>query len=145
MNKFERRYFREEDLSVESFLKKFPDMTREQAEQASKILRDEEVWLNDLYQVNVRRDEHIVHLSIKRRDKNPIHDWRNLQDIKNMLVGEEHEAVELYPAESRRVDSANQYHLWVSTDPRFRFPFGFTERLVTDEWGKASNVGQRKL
>jgi hypothetical protein len=37
-----------------------------------------------------------------------VHDWRDLQRIKNQLVGPECEAVELYPAESRKVDTANQ-------------------------------------
>ena len=41
------------------------------------------------------------------------------------------EAVELYPAESRLVDNANQWHLWCVTG--FRFPFGFAERLVSEE------------
>jgi hypothetical protein len=41
------------------------------------------------------------------------------------------EAVELYPAESRRVDSANQYHVWAF--PGQRLPFGFAERLVAED------------
>jgi hypothetical protein len=69
-------------------------------------------------------------LSIKRHDRRPIHDWRHLQRIKNALVGEQHEAVELYPAESRLVDTANQYHLWVLADPNKRFPMGWDQRLV---------------
>lgn len=72
----------------------------------------------------------MVHLSIKRIDKEPIHDWRELQEIKNTLVGPDHEAIELYPAEERLVDTANQYHLFVLVDPKLRFPFGFTTRLV---------------
>ena len=48
-------------------------------------------------------------LSIKRRDRAPVHDWRELQQIKNMIVGDEHEGFEVYPAESRLVDTANQY------------------------------------
>lgn len=76
------------------------------------------------------------HLSIKRRDRQPLEvdpqgRWRILQRIKNTLVGEQNEGVELYPAEARLVDTANQYHLWVLKDPTMRFPFGFSERLVT--------------
>lgn len=63
---------------------------------------------------------------------------RELPAIKNELVGPENEGVELYPAESRLMDSANQYHLWVLTDPEKRFPFGFTSRVVTEEaFGKS--------
>lgn len=58
--------------------------------------------------------------------------WRDLQEIKNELVGPEHEAIEIYPAESKRVDSANQYHLWVFKDPTYRIPIGFQTRLVTE-------------
>lgn len=89
-------------------------------------------WRNDVYQVAVFDDGEIIHLSIKRNDRNPIHDWRDLQEIKNMLVGPENEAIELYPAESRRVDSANQYHLFVWKDPNYRIPIGFQTRLVNE-------------
>ncbi len=101
----------------------------------------ETLYVNNRYQVAVRRlppregCPSLIHLSIKRRDKAPIHDWRDLQRIKNELVGPAHEAVELYPAESRLVDSSNQYHLWCSADPAFRFPFGWRERLVSDANG----------
>jgi len=95
------------------------------------IVDTDTVYVNDRYQVNVREAEvsdgwpAMVHLSIKRRDKEPIHDWRDLQTIKNMIVGPEHEAVELYPRESRVVDTVNQYHLWVVKEPGKSFPFGF--------------------
>ena len=72
-------------------------------------------------------------LSIKSMDRNPCHDWRHFQKIKNDLIGKEHEAVEVYPAESRLVDTSNQYHLFVLKDPAIRFPFGYTERLVLDK------------
>jgi hypothetical protein len=75
----------------------------------------------------------MLHLSIKRRDRQPIHDWRVLQAIKNAVVSPEHEGIELYPAESRLVDSANQFHLFVLAEAGLRFPFGFQERLVSGE------------
>lgn len=97
----------------------------------------EEIWKNDRYQVLVRRDVAVgkdwpsmIHLSIKRLDRGVIHDWRDLQTIKNELVGANHEAVELYPADSRLVDQANQYHLWVLAESGIRFPFGFPQREV---------------
>lgn len=75
----------------------------------------------------------LFHLSIKRVDGAAIHDWRDLQRIKNEILGEEAEGVELYPAESRLVDGANQYHLWVLVGSRF--PFGFSDRLVAEPGG----------
>jgi len=104
-------------------------------------IKDGEVYCNSVYQVVKRRQESntdfpaLIWLSIKRKDKAPIRDWRDFQDIKNELVGKYYEGVELYPAESRKVDMANQYHLWIIDDIKFRFPFGFNDRIVI------SNVG----
>ena len=82
--------------------------------------RDTPLWKNDKYQaalhsVNISIPDigEMQHLSIKRLDKEPIHDWRDMQQIKNDIMGPEREAVELYPAESRHVDCANQFHLWI--------------------------------
>jgi hypothetical protein len=102
---------------------------------------DEEVWANDLYQVNVRRgipfpgDPNLLltHLSIKRNDRRALTDWRHFQWIKNDIVGEECEGIELFPAESRLVDGANQFHLWVFEDPEIRWPLGWNCRTVTEK------------
>ena len=67
----------------------------------------------------------LVHLSIKKRDGGKIRSWSDLQMIKNSLVGPEYEGIELFPAESRKVDLADHYHLWIIEDKSFRFPFGF--------------------
>jgi hypothetical protein len=113
----------------------------------------DEIWTSSTYQVfvyhNCDRGEgfpEVIWLSIKRNDREPIHDWRSLQEIKNTVVGKENEAFEIYPAESRLVDTSNQYHLWVFKDKGNRLPVGWTERLVMDE-RKARKVGakQRKL
>ena len=102
----------------------------------SGVLLDDTVFLNSRYQVNCLEVDApepfgaMLHLSIKRRDKRPIHDWRDLQRIKNELCGTERQAVEIYPPESLLVDSANQYHLWVFDT--FRLPFGFHGRLVSE-------------
>jgi hypothetical protein len=132
---------------IKDALNVFPQADRARLEAG---VRDEvtnaELWMNSLYQVNLRvltmKDPEvppIVHLSIKRRDKSPCHDWRDLQAIKNQLVGPECEAVEIYPAESRLVDTANQYHLWAVADPTYRFPFGWnTGRVVTSKSGTYS-------
>src|ERR1051325_5976369 len=52
-------------------------------------------------------------LAIKRKDKAPIRSWRELQDIKNDVAGEDAIAIEVYPRESEVTDTANMYHLWV--------------------------------
>lgn len=92
-----------------------------------------ELYDNGVYEVLVIRDdcpEGMVHLAVCRKDNERIHSWTDLQAIKNELVGPENEAVELYPAESRLLNLAHQYHLWVYTNPKDRFPFGLKERAV---------------
>jgi hypothetical protein len=107
-----------------------------------------ESWRNDRYHVHVirwpalRLNGHlasIAPLSIRRNDRAPCRDWRDMQRIKNQLVGPECEAIELYPAESRLVDTANQFHLWCVEDPYFRFPFGWESgrMIVSDSGGGA--------
>lgn len=99
------------------------------------------IFRNDLYQCSVHEqqplDQHfprLWHLSIKRIDKEPVMDWRDIQKIKNDIIGPEHEGVQLFPAESRKVDGANQYHLYVLKNEAVRFPFGFFDgRRVSDE------------
>jgi hypothetical protein len=63
------------------------------------------------------------HLIIARRDGKPIREWYDLQNIKNILVGPEFEGVEIYPAQSRVVDTGNIYHLWVFLEQQI--PFGY--------------------
>lgn len=93
------------------------------------------VAINSRYQVYVYdagagRMGRMVWLSIKALDKSARHDWRDLQRIKNEVVGPQYDAVEIYPAEDKLVDTSNQYHLWVFLD--FKLPFGFNERCVGD-------------
>lgn len=95
------------------------------------------VYVNDVYEVwKYKAEVHadwpaMWHLSIKRRfTKEVIRDWRHLQRIKNELIGPEHEAVEIFPAESRLMDTSNQYHLWVLADPTLAFPFGTYGRAI---------------
>lgn len=116
---------------------------------AGKVRMAVTCWVNDRYTVYRRpitMPEGLpafVHLSIKRNDRKPIHDWRHLQQINNELVGRECEGVELYPAESRLVDEANQFHLFVSLDKSFRWPFGDQDRQVGGP-DAAAEVGARQ-
>ncbi len=92
----------------------------------------DEIWVNDIYDCFVMHDDHsgVTHLSIKRLDRAPIRNWRHFQQIKNEVVGEEREAVEIFPAESRLADNANQYHLWVLPDGA-PLGLGFDGGMVT--------------
>jgi hypothetical protein len=105
------------------------------------------VWRNSRYQVWVSELKTplglVTHLSIKRNDRKPVHDWRDLQRIKNELCAPEREAMEIYPAESRLVDTANQFHLWVLA-PGVQVPIGFFDgRLVNDNESPGLSAKQR--
>ncbi len=52
-------------------------------------------------------------LVVKRIDKAPVRAWRDLQDIKNEIVGKDAVAIEIYPREDHVTDTGNLYHLWV--------------------------------
>jgi hypothetical protein len=96
-----------------------------------------EYFINDIYQVARRPVANgFVQLNIRRRDgKTIFRDWRHFQNIKNELIGPDCEAIELYPAESRKVDTGNKYHLWCCPDPNWRFPVGWVDRDVQDDKG----------
>ncbi len=75
-------------------------------------------------------------LSISHKSERAVHDWRDFQELKNALVGEEWEAAELYPAETRLKDPSNRFYLWCV--PKGVFAFGFEGRSVFDmEDGRA--------
>jgi hypothetical protein len=107
--------------------------------------------LNDRYQVNAQTLQasfgeftgDVLWCSIKRRDKSSAHDWRDLQSIKNLIVGPKHEGFEIHPAESRLVESANPYHVFVLLGVKVRLPAGFRTREVTGA-DQAASVGARQ-
>jgi len=90
------------------------------------------VLYNNLYQVSIHdlgRDW--WHMCVVRRDRSSPRDWRDLQRIKNEIMGEEREAVEVYPRESRLVDTMNASHLWVAP-AGVSWPVGYIQREVSD-------------
>ena len=93
-----------------------------------------DIFCNNLYTVVIESTAPLVHLCIRRHDGKPCTDWNHLQQIKTELIGPEHEAVELFPAESRLINTTNEYHLWAHPRAGYRFPFGFSwSRFVTEK------------
>ena len=90
----------------------------------------------------VERNGPLIHMCIRRHDEQPCKDWRDHQQIKSELIGPECEAVELFPAESRLIDTTNEYHLWVNPSPSYRFPFGFNAARCV---GREFRRGRRNL
>tara|TARA_S200000501_G_scaffold359887_1_gene386328 strand:+ start:1035 stop:1553 length:519 start_codon:yes stop_codon:yes gene_type:complete len=74
----------------------------------------------------------VTHLSIKRNDRRPCNDWRDMQNIKNILAGPERQAIQIFPKESHLVDTSNQYHLWVLPEDMI-IPIGWFTRATIDE------------
>ncbi len=105
-------------------------------EKGVRCLTPVRIFENNIYRVELYSalvsGDSFIHLGISRHDGATCKEWRHLQQIKNEIAGPEHEAMEMFPAESRLVDTGNQYHMWVHKDASFRFPVGWTMRLVTD-------------
>jgi hypothetical protein len=96
---------------------------------------DGTTYANSRYMVEVNRIERVnqptlIWLSIKDLWRSARHDWRDFQRIKNELIGSEEEAIEIYPAESRLQDTANQFHLWCVEG--LQVSLGYIERDVSD-------------
>lgn len=93
-------------------------------------------FVNSRYQVSISAVPsafgEMLWLAIINRDRSCRRDWRDFQRIKNELVGPEREAIELYPAESRLVDTNNQFHLFVFPEGAM-IPLGYAARDVADE------------
>ena len=62
----------------------------------------------------------ITHLWVRRHDQKPLI-WRDMQRVKNELVGERRVGIEVYPPSADVIDQANIYHLWVLPEG-FRLP-----------------------
>lgn len=69
------------------------------------------IFENDIYKVSLSW-EFPYRISIRRHDNAPCHNWRDFQEIKNQLLDPDHNMVEVYPDESRLLDTDNVYHLW---------------------------------
>lgn len=70
----------------------------------------------------------VTHLWVRRHDEQPV-TWREMQRVKNQLVGPERVGVEVYPAVSDLVNAANMYHLWVLPEG-FTLPFSLKQEAV---------------
>lgn len=98
----------------------------------------EDVSCNSRYQVQRQRVESqddgpdAVLLLCQRLDGIPLIPYRDRMHIKGEVVHRECEGVELLPACSRAPALMPGCALWIIDDPTFRFPFGFSERCVTD-------------
>jgi hypothetical protein len=56
-------------------------------------------------------------IGIRRHDQRKSISWSTKQRVKNELFGEESIALEVFPPESKLIDQANIYWIWVFTSP----------------------------
>jgi len=54
------------------------------------------------------------HIRIRRHDDEPVHIYKDILFIKNKILGEDVEAIEVYPKMDDFVDNTNSYHIWSS-------------------------------
>ena len=123
-------------------------LTWKQAKRTLEYIMRGDRYINDTYEVQHQTAKQVTdvweenfkgkidYLSIKRRDKKQCRNWSDFQEIKNLLCpdGDKRYAVEIYPPESRLVNTANQYHIWV-LPLGFDIGFGFPTRAVLETNG----------
>ena len=91
----------------------FPDLS----DKAIDGLMSDETWGNDRYTVSGHlldgKRDGFVEIAVHNHNRTPHVPWRHLQQIKNEVVGPDREAVQLFPAEDRLLDTANEYWIYV--------------------------------
>lgn len=76
-------------------------------------------------------------ISVRRRDGKPIGDWRTLQEIKNLIAGDDVTAVQVFPPAREAIDMANVYHLWCAP-PGVALAFSLDPRRAIRDLGASS-------
>lgn len=69
-------------------------------------------YANDIYSVQVYKDNGQIVMGIRRHDQSSNISWADKQRIKNELLGKESFFVECFPPCSELIDQANLFWLW---------------------------------
>lgn len=72
----------------------------------------------------------VIHCCFRNLEGNDI-PWAEKQWIKDSLFGNDRLAIEVFPAQSRLVDEANMYHIWVF-EKGFELPFGIHKNDISE-------------
>ena len=148
-NYVKKMYKNSKKSYLEAGLKEYPSMN--QIKRMLQCVNEDEIWRNTLYEAHVRCmdiEGGFYHISLKNNERTTDISWQHKQWIKNDILGNEYEGVELFPAESRMVNTANQYHLWCA--PKGIFGMGWHgKRLVSSnnpiENGKQTLIKKETL
>jgi len=91
------------------------------------------IYENKEYIVSVMQSEkiktfkgfpEILHVTIIKKNHNKITNWNTIQKIKDIIIGKEYTAIQIFPPTSEIIDYSNAYHLWVFNNKNFKLPFG---------------------
>lgn len=71
-------------------------------------------WYSDdeQYWVTLNRVGKFRHVKVHRSDHATMNDFHIFQQVKNLVLGEDSVAVQVFPAQRDLVDGSNTYHLW---------------------------------
>lgn len=150
---FDTMLRRTDEGSLEERRGGWPDWTpfveTHRADQFCREAQCEATFVNSRYQVFVSPVKRILgwppmyYLSFKTHSRRAVIPWRDKQRIKNEICGTKSEAVELFPAEERLMDTSNQYHLFVIHPDCEGFPFGQVNRdIMEPEEAEATGARQ---
>ena len=126
--------------SVKWYKRPFKATMRMAKDEYYSMIENEQWYSNTLYSATVEKRKNdemgleVIQISFKRHDRKTDENisWQHKQWIKNDICGAEAEGLELFPAESRLLNTANQYHIWVLGNNE-RLPFGYdTGRTVVE-------------
>ena len=94
-------------------------------------------WANDLYMATVLHEPNgWAHITFKRNDGGTNVSWQEKQWLKSDVLGEDCEALELFPAESRVVETAGYHYLWGKKELAVGFPVDYTAYDVVSTFAK---------
>lgn len=102
----------------------FTEVPYSEIARLSARIKPNQVWRNNHHSVQVYRSERMIlgilmdKWMIRRNDSEPIKYWHEIQNIKNEVIGEEQQAIQVFPKASELVDVANMYWLFTPTQQK---------------------------
>jgi len=101
---------------------KFPNKLEMLEDNGSRIVLGNDVYNVSVYFVEdtMFKTDGVYQINVSRVDGCAVRDWRDLQWIKNCIVGPEGEGLELFPSESRLLDPSNMYTIWAWNNTKIK-------------------------
>lgn len=126
MNRSMRRASEAEGRRVQKLpWNQFADITHSHPTRSAGEMREsglDRVWQNHRYIVFLHRNDRMWmgqswdRVMARRSDAEPMISWSDMQRIKNEIFGEEIEAIQFLPKQTKLVDQANLYWFFVRSE-----------------------------